>query len=492
MTTKVTPRLTLKDLQDAASGTAAALRVVTRLEPAGGPGDKVFPPTYAGGVYATEHRRINGEVVPCVLLDSVQSQANRMEEALLRAHEAETIKFPLMVVNFAKKEDGTDQDDKEIERIGRITTLDAPHRIADAIFRDSVLREGDGTKPFRESRKGRDFENANIRNATALFDLCPTALIFGTWDSTGSRGGLGNKFARALVSEIIGVNAKFGVRTGSRIDPLGIGKCELYVHKDGGWTVDRDHAKKDDRGNPVKYGPAGENKGKPSAINHGNVTPDFARYTSKEIDGQRPTPDVLKSSLVSLQYSLTSDDGRLATRTALQSDDVPIRAGAIKPGGVTIDYAVQWTVLSLPQLRRLRFPIPGEADDPKNKEQQKRDEALRTVLSALALVAVVYQRESGCDLRSRCLLVPSALPITIEVIRSNADRTTFTLTSEEATEIYKQAVQEAVEAWKPNPVWREKLIEFYPTTRLVDLVRRGREVLAQSEEAAPASAEEGE
>ena len=75
--------LSLDHIRDALAGNAAAFSSVTDYQPAGGPGDKVFPPTYEGGSYATEPRYINGEEVPCVLLDSVQSQANRMEMALL-------------------------------------------------------------------------------------------------------------------------------------------------------------------------------------------------------------------------------------------------------------------------------------------------------------------------------------------------------------------------------------------------------------------------
>jgi CRISPR-associated protein Csb1 len=33
-------------LTKSVAGGAAAIRTITRLEPAGGPGDKVFPPTY--------------------------------------------------------------------------------------------------------------------------------------------------------------------------------------------------------------------------------------------------------------------------------------------------------------------------------------------------------------------------------------------------------------------------------------------------------------
>jgi CRISPR-associated protein Csb1 len=75
----------LDELTKAVAGNAAAVRAVTRLEPAGGPGDKVFPPTYmkegrAETKYAVEKRHVDGREVLTVLLDSVASQANRMEE----------------------------------------------------------------------------------------------------------------------------------------------------------------------------------------------------------------------------------------------------------------------------------------------------------------------------------------------------------------------------------------------------------------------------
>ena len=67
--------LTFDVLQNAVAGKAAAFRCRAELQPAGGPGAKVFPPTYAGAVYATEKRRIpdRDEPVDCVLLDSVQN-----------------------------------------------------------------------------------------------------------------------------------------------------------------------------------------------------------------------------------------------------------------------------------------------------------------------------------------------------------------------------------------------------------------------------------
>ena len=88
--------LDLKTLRDAVAGTAAAFRCVTDHQPACGPGDKVFPPTYEGGKYATEERIDpgTGEIKPCVHLDSMQSQANRMEVALLEAHRTGKVMLP--------------------------------------------------------------------------------------------------------------------------------------------------------------------------------------------------------------------------------------------------------------------------------------------------------------------------------------------------------------------------------------------------------------
>ena len=52
-------------------------------------------------------------------------------------------------------------------------------------------------------------------------------------DSTGPRGGLGCKFQRALVSEIVGYDAVVGKKTSSRIDPAEIMRsaATLYERK---------------------------------------------------------------------------------------------------------------------------------------------------------------------------------------------------------------------------------------------------------------------
>lgn len=440
MTATAPQPLTFDQLRTAVAGPAAAIRLVTRLEPDGGPDGKVFPPTYAGGVYAKERRRNGDSECDVVLLDSVQSQANRLELALLQAYDENELKFPLMWVKFPEA----------LVPGGRITALEAPHRIADAIFRESTLKgvpfrpqakAGGARDKGKSSPEGERFASANIRNATPLFELCPTALIFGVWDSTGAAGGLGNKFARALVSEIVGLKAVCGVRTSSRIDPTGIEKVELYEDKDGNWTADPTQAKretdkdgevmKDKDGNEVlvRFKRKKTDKGKPSEINLGNVTPDI-------VVGERSKEPI--------------------------------------SGGVTITEAVQTTVLSLPALRRLRFP------EENGKTTSERDIAARTVLAALGLAAVVYQRAGqGYDLRSRCNLIPADADLVFEIVTTTKDITKCTLPKEQARKIFREAVNIARDAKLP---WREEPLELQPKPALVELVRLSRDITDSAEE----------
>lgn len=425
--------LDLKSLRAAVENpAAAAFRSCARLQPAGGEGTKVFPPTYSGAVYATEKRRVPGreEPVECVLIDSVQSQANRMEEALQQTIDEGRLMLPLIEVDFSKYFD----DEKAIlppdkrgemdllDPIGKISSLQAPHRIADAILRDS-MHNG---KKFRESEVGRQVDRVSLRNATPLFELCPTALLFGMWDSTGPKGGLGAKFERAIVSEIVGIDAVYGVKTSSRIDPLGIQlkAGPLYAGVDRDWTIDESSAKMV-KGKPVALG----KDGRPSEANHGNVTPSIS-------DRDRGTNEYLA-------------------------------------GGVTISHAEQTIVLSLPALRRLRFPLPGE-DWKASDEQQRRDIAARTVLAALGLCAAVLADESGLDLRSRCLLYPDA-DLTWELLDRKKEGS-YTLPAHDAIGLYEAAVEEAKKAGLP---WLDEPLVLTPSEQLVKLVVKSQNLAAK-------------
>lgn len=403
--------LTLEELRNAVKGKAAAFRSLAELQPAGGPGDKVFPPTYEGGKYAVEKRWLpdREQSVDCVVLDSVQSQANRMELALLDAWEANQLSLPVLTVDFSGN---------SLEKNLRITSLEMPHRIADAILRDSLL---DG-KPFRKSPVGKRLDRVDSKNATVLFELCPTALIFGMWDSTGPKGGLGAKFARAIVSEIVGFDAQMGSRTSSRIDPLQITKSAgpLFKAKNGKdihWTLHEEKAEKDSKGRPQKI----RKDGAPSEANLGNIPPN------------------------------------------------------IEDGGVTISRALQTTVLSLPALRRLRFPLSDQPSDP------ELDLAARTTLAALGLCGAELAREAGYDLRSRCQLVAVGQAEWELIGRPGQEPRRFEFCGGDSVRLFREALDAALAAGLP---WREEELNLRPSSELVELVRKSQQLAAQTGEEA--------
>ena len=399
--------LTLARLQEAVTGSAAAFRCRRRLQPAGGDGDKVFPPTFAGAMYAIESRRVPGrdEAAQCVLLDSVQSQANRMELALQDSVDAGRFRIPLIEVDFSEHDPTGDVEaDKEagrlIDAIGTVTSLQVPHRLADAILRDSEL---DGVS-FRKSEKGKALNHASPTCATPLFELCPTALVFGMWDSTGPKGGLGPKFERAMVSEVVGIGAEKGdLRRGVRRDPLEA-RAAVKVRKsaDKRWTVAAADAK-------------GKDVVSPSEVNHSSVP--FPKQREEKTDQN--------------YYD-----------------------------GVTIEYAEQITTLSLICLRRLRFPANGSPND-------ATDASARAVLAALGLCSATLAFESGMGLRSRCLLWPDG-PMEWELLdKPGQEPRKFEMSGDQAVALLKQTIA----AKDVNLPWKEDPVVLRPSTELIKLVR---------------------
>jgi CRISPR-associated protein Csb1 len=317
-----------------------------------------------------ERRRLNGQDSWCVLIDSVQSQANRLEECLLQAI-ADGLPIPHVVVDFSAA---------QLEGITRITSLDAPHRVYDAIFRDSSL----SGHPFMSSSVGQRLAKAKPDDASALLEVSPTALLFGAWHSTGEGGGLGAKFARCVVSEIIGIGVPVddalvnrrtgeteiqtsGRRTGSRIDPLGVLRGVDVFKGEGGWDITQEGA-----GKKAK-------KVKPSEINHGNIRP------------------------------------------------------SVEPLGVTCDHLEHTFVLSFAALRRLRFGSP------------ERDAAGRSLLAGLGLVALTEQDARGYALRSRCDLVCDGRA-PLEVVHSDGATVAISLDRAAAQTLYRDAFERAKKA----------------------------------------------
>lgn len=395
----------------------AALRRVRRMQPVGGVGDKIFPPTYPGERntdpprHVFEHRRVGEKNVLCVLIDSVQSQANRLEEALQGLRQEGKIRFPVIAVDF----EGT-----EVGDLGRVTALEAPHRVFDAIIRDSEL---DGKRFFKETPEGRRLLEAKSNHARAVFELAPHALGFGAWNSTGEGGGLGAKFPRAIVSEIVGVGVAVepvsgrerderpsGQRPGSRIDPLGIrASVRVFKTPDGDWSFDK-----------VK----GAKEVRPSETNHSNIAP------------------------------------------------------SLQPLGVTIDYALHTYVISMAALRRLRL-------DASSRARTEADVAAAAVLAAMGLVAATAQDRAGYFLRSRCDLVPEhGTTSDFEIVRSDGSMEAFPCSLDQAVAIFSGAFERAAAT---GVTWRDSDLVLRPQEKLVKLVALSREKalagVAEEEEA---------
>jgi len=419
--------LSYDELLEAVTADGVGVRAKLALEPLDGPGGKVFPSSYgvedwAESKYALEQRKVvdpDGTVrtVESVVLASVADLANRQELALLDAYRSDEVNLPVISTDFSGAEG--------VEGLDRISSLEAPHRVFDSLLRDSLL---DG-RLFRMSDPGRAITEATTSNAAALYHWSPTTLLFGGWDSTGPKGGRGSKYERAITSEIVANDIARGVKTSSRIDPAGIElkAGTLYQAKIADpeaeleWTLDPAEAVGGEKKpTPVKGGGEGT-AGRPSQVNHGNITP--------SIDA--------------------------------------------KAGGVTAASIELSTVLSFIQLRRLRFPVDHAGSPIDLSARRAAEAAARAAIAALGLAAAVLAYEEGFDLRSRCVLTATD-DHTFELIRrGSAANSTFTLTRDEALALVAEAARKAADL---GLSWAEEELLLTPADRLVELVRRSQAV----------------
>lgn len=244
---KTMTELTLSTLQEKLSDTEwAAARIVAAYQPSGGPGSRVFPPTFPTTAtdpspYLMEERvrDRDGEVRRATVLDQVPAQANRCEEATAAAWRQGVVRVPMLRL--------VHRGASSFE----LTGLDAPHRAFDAYWRDSRL---DGAK-FDSTEIGRTLLNSSLTDATALLEYDPGTLVYGGWNS--HRKGRQAKFPRIYSSEMIGWDPVVGVRRAGRMDP-----ANLTGSRTG-------------EGDEWSYSPVTDKKEdtKLSEIGHGNIAP---------------------------------------------------------------------------------------------------------------------------------------------------------------------------------------------------------------------------
>lgn len=121
-----------------------------------------FPPTYADTEHGYQVNRLqDGTLI--VDVDSVGSQANRMEPLFLREELRDLV--PQVTIRYQDPGQGVART---------LSLLEAGHRLGDAVIRSTELHE-----------QARAAFQAYLRSgsATPLAKLAPTSLLFGVWDS---------------------------------------------------------------------------------------------------------------------------------------------------------------------------------------------------------------------------------------------------------------------------------------------------------------------
>jgi CRISPR-associated protein Csb1 len=141
-----------------------ALTIREYLEPVQGKGSVLFPATFAPPMGKDEPPSyvISGtEGNKVALIDTVGAQANRIEPLFEKEEYRQLV--PAVSVKVGER---------------KISILEAGHRAADAVFR------------FSDKAEVLDLAFAAIRDrgdCSALAKIAPTSIVFGAWDSRGTR-----------------------------------------------------------------------------------------------------------------------------------------------------------------------------------------------------------------------------------------------------------------------------------------------------------------
>lgn len=182
----------------------AALVLREYLMPVEGDGGVVFPSTYAAGGSFKGGYNIDVDVTTkktVCLIDSVGSQANRMEPIFLRGKYKSLV--PQITVQAGDHE---------------VSILEAGHRAGDALFRCCELAS-DIEAAFRAVLKG---------DCEPLAKLAPTSLVFGVWDSRATQA----KLPRIISSTIRAFDVQELTRSAVYMPPLDYSALEVFSEEE--------------------------------------------------------------------------------------------------------------------------------------------------------------------------------------------------------------------------------------------------------------------
>ena len=191
-----------------------ALHLRQPLLPVEGPGSVIFPPTYADSERNQRDLGYNidelSDGTKIAMIDSVGSQANRMEPVFLAAGPSEPENprarlVPQIEIVYGKEK--------------CVSLLKAGHRLGDALVRSTPLKE----------RAHAAFEAfLDHGDATAIAKLAPTSLVFGVWDSRDTLA----KLPRVVQSTIRAENVDVLTRSAQYRPPLDYADLEVFSEED--------------------------------------------------------------------------------------------------------------------------------------------------------------------------------------------------------------------------------------------------------------------
>lgn len=169
----------------------AALVIREHLMPVEGVDGVFFPSTFADIGYNIDgddlNKKPDGKNI--ALIDSVGSQANRLEPLFLDGDYAKLV--PQIKILVGEKS---------------VNLLEIGHRAGDALARCSKL-QGDLQSAFKEILKG---------NAMPMAKIAPTSLIFGVWDSRDTQA----KLPRLIASTVRAYNVRKLHRSATYFAPV--------------------------------------------------------------------------------------------------------------------------------------------------------------------------------------------------------------------------------------------------------------------------------
>lgn len=180
-----------------------ALHLQQSLSPVEGPGSVIFPPTYADVGYNIDEL---SDGTKLATIDSVGSQANRMEPVFLAAKSGQPENPRARLVPQIEIAYGNQKS---------VSILQAGHRLGDAVIRSTDLKE-----------KAHEAFNAFLDrdDVAPLARLAPTSLVFGVWDSRDTQA----KLPRIVQSTIRAEDVEVLTRSAQYNPPLDYAALEVF------------------------------------------------------------------------------------------------------------------------------------------------------------------------------------------------------------------------------------------------------------------------